>query len=162
MNLRLSTYLLCSALALGSCASIGKPSVTPEAPTVTGVNAKGLKLGMQLKVDNPNPFPLIAESVTGTLLLDGKKLGTATATLDDSIASKGSATVDSKLEIAWTSASALASFIGKSSVPFIFDGKLKVGGGPISMTVNFKLKGSLKREQLAAVGAASLTGLFGK
>lgn len=154
-----SSFLV--SLALVGCAGMGKPSITASEPSVTGVSAKGLELGMSLKIDNPNPIPMVASEVKGTLLLEGKKVGTASVELDESIASKGSSTVQSKLVIAWSSASALTKFIGKSSVPFRFEGKLAVSGGPLKMSVPFVLKGEMTRAQLAGVGAASLSNLSG-
>lgn len=47
-------------LMLAACSNLGRPALTPEPPAVTGVSASGLELGVELHVNNPNPFPLVA------------------------------------------------------------------------------------------------------
>jgi LEA14-like dessication related protein len=152
----------CLALGLGGCAGLGgRPAVTAQPPSVTGINASGLELGVDLHVENPNPFPLVANTVQGTLFLDDdKKVGTGSAKLDEPIAAKGAGDVQSQLDIAWSSAGALREFVGKSQVPFVFKGELGVSGGPVSMNVPFELRGSLSREQLISVGGSLLAPLF--
>ncbi|HWO14278.1 MAG TPA: LEA type 2 family protein [Polyangiaceae bacterium] len=145
------------ALLLSACSNFGRPAVTPQAPSVKGVSASGLELGVELKVDNPNPFPLVANDIEGTLFLAGdKRVGTASAKLDEPIAAEGSGNVQSQLEIAWSSAGALKEFIGKSKVPYTFKGELGVSGGPVRASVPFELRGELDREQLASIGGSLL------
>jgi LEA14-like dessication related protein len=149
------------ALSLSACSSLGRPSVTPEPPAVTGVNRSGLELGVQLHVDNPNPFPLVANGVKGTLFLDEtKEVGTGRASLDSPIAAKGSGSIQSELDIAWSSVGALREFIGKSQVPYTFKGELDVSGGPLKLSVPFELRGHLSRDQLIAVGGSLLSPLL--
>jgi hypothetical protein len=154
---------LYAATSLGGCASLGRPSVTPQAATVAGIGPSGLTLGVDLLVDNPNPFSITAEKVTGTLSFgagSGKRVGTAEVELEHPIAAKSSEAIPSSLEVAWTSLSALREFIGASQVPYTFDGELKVGGGPLDVSVPFRLQGQLEREQLAKLGAAGLKSLL--
>lgn len=155
--------LIISASSVLGCSGLGRPSVTPQTPKVTGVSSSGLELGVDLKVDNPNPFPLIAHEVKGTLFLAGdKRVGTGSAKLDDSIAAKASGNVASQLDIAWSGAGALRELIGKSSVPYTFKGELEVSGGPVNVSVPFELRGQLSREQLIAVGGSVLAPLLSK
>jgi LEA14-like dessication related protein len=149
------------AFSLSACSSLGRPAITPEPPAVTGVSTSGLELGVGLHVDNPNPFPLVAHGVKGTLFLDEtKKVGTGSASLDAPIAAKGSGIIQSELDIAWSSAGALREFIGKSQVPYTFKGELDVSGGPLKLSVPFELRGYLSREQLIAVGSGLLSPLL--
>ena len=147
-----------------ACAGVGRPSVTPQSPRVSGVNPSGLELDMALQVENPNPFSLVAKGIKGTLALGEKRkpVGTASAAMDKPIEAGSSATVDSKLEVAWSSGSALREFLLKSEVPFTFNGEMTFGGGPLNVSVPFTLEGSLTREQLAKAGAASLSGLLSR
>ena len=148
-------------ILISACSGLGRPSVTPEAPQVTGVSSSGLELGVDLKVDNPNPFPLVANEVRGTLFLAGdKRVGTGSAKLDEPIAAQASGNVASRLDIAWSSAGALREFIGKSTVPYTFKGELGVSGGPMSVSVPFELRGQLDREQLVAIGGSVLAPLL--
>jgi LEA14-like dessication related protein len=150
------------ALLFSACSNLGRPAVTPQPPSVTGISSSGLELGVELKVDNPNPFPLVANDIEGTLFLAGdKRVGTASAKLDEPIAAEGSGNVQSRLDIAWSSAGALREFIGKSKVPYTFKGELGVSGGPVRASVPFELRGELDREQLAAIGGSLLTPILG-
>ena len=149
------------SLVISACAGLGRPSVTPQTPEVTGVSTSGLELGVDLKVDNPNPFPLVANEVKGTLFLAGdKRVGTGSASLDKAIDAKASGNVQSRLDIAWSSASALKEFVGKSTVPYTFKGELGVSGGPVNVSVPFELRGELHRDQIAALGGSLLAPLL--
>jgi LEA14-like dessication related protein len=149
------------ALSFSACSNLGRPAVTPEPPAVTGVSTSGLELGVALHVDNPNPFPLVAHGLKGTLFLDEtKQVGTGSATLDAPIAAKGSGSIQSELDIAWSSVGALREFIGKSQVPYTFKGELGVSGGPLKLSVPFELRGHLSREQLISVGGSLLSPLL--
>jgi LEA14-like dessication related protein len=148
-------------LMLAACSNLGRPAVTPEPPAVTGVSSSGLELGVELRVDNPNPFPLVANGIRGTLFLeDNQKLGAATAHLDQAIAAKGTGTVQSQLDIPWTSIGTLREFVGKAEVPFTFKGELGVSGGPMKLSVPFELRGHLTREQIVAVSGSLLAPLL--
>jgi len=151
------------AVAVAACSNLGRPAVTPEPPAVTGVSTSGLELGVALHVDNPNPFPLVANSLTGTLYLQGdKQVGTGTAALDQPIAAKQSGTVESRLDIPWSSVGALRQFVGQSQVPFTFKGELGVSGGPLKVSVPFELRGHLTREQMVSVGGSLLAPLLNR
>jgi LEA14-like dessication related protein len=161
MSARHRLILVSLVAALAACSNLGRPAVTPEPPAVTGVSSSGLELGVALHVDNPNPFALLANGVTGTLFLDDdKRVGTGTAHLDQPIPAKGSGTVQSQLDIGWSSAGALREFIGKSQVPFTFKGELAVSGGPLKVSVPFELRGQLTRAQLLSIGGSVLAPLL--
>jgi LEA14-like dessication related protein len=120
-----------------------------------------VELGVALHVDNPNPFPLVANGLKGTLFIgDQKELGTASATLDEPIAAKSSGEVQSRLDIAWSSAAALRELVGKSEVPYTFAGELGVSGGPVKVSVPFELRGHFTRAQLIQVGSGLVVPLL--
>lgn len=163
MSRRSSVLAVCVAIALAGCSNLGRPAVSPQPPQVTGVSRSGLELGVALNVDNPNPFPLVANNIQGTLFLaDTKEVGTGKATLDQPIEAQSQGTVDSRLDIAWSSMSALREFIGKSEVPYTFKGELGVKGGPLNLSLPFELRGQLSREQLLAIGGSVLSPLLGQ
>lgn len=157
---------LCMAVlggALSGCSGLGRPSVTPQTPQIGAVSKAGLDLNIELLVKNPNPFALIGQRVSGSLSLGdgkGKRVGDANADINAPIPAHGSGNIDSRLQIAWTSLSALSEFIGKSRVPYTFDGALAIKGGPLDLSVPFQLHGYLEREQLLQLGAAGLRGLL--
>jgi LEA14-like dessication related protein len=148
-------------LLLPACSGVGRPAVTPQPASITGVSASGLELGVELLVENPNPFPLVAQGVEGTLFLGAeKRVGTGSATLDQPVPANGSGSVQSTLDIAWSSAGALREFVGKSEVPYTFKGALGVSGGPLQLSVPFELRGQLSREQVLSIGGSLLTPLL--
>jgi LEA14-like dessication related protein len=157
----LSLALLGGALA--ACGGLGRPSVTPQTPHVGAVSKAGIDLNIELLVKNPNPFALVGQGLSGSLSLGegtGKRVGDAHADINAPIPAKGSGTIDSRLQIAWTSLSALSEFIGRSQVPYTFDGALAIKGGPLDLSVPFQIHGYLEREQLLKLGAAGLRGLL--
>lgn len=161
LHSRLLAASVSLSLVISACAGLGRPSVTPQTPEVKGVSTSGLELGVDLKVDNPNPFPLVANEVKGTLFLAGdKRVGTGSASLDKAIDAKASGNVQSRLDIAWSSASALKEFVGKATVPYTFKGELGVSGGPVNVSVPFELRGELHRDQIAALGGSLLAPLL--
>lgn len=150
-----------ASLVLSACSGLGRPVVTPETPKVTGISPSGVALGVGLQIDNPNPFPLIANGLEGTLFIgNDEKVGTASTTLDAPIAAQSSGEVQSRLDIAWSSASAVRELVSKSEVPFRFQGELGVSGGPMKVSVPFELRGSFTREQLIAVGSGIVAPLL--
>jgi LEA14-like dessication related protein len=152
-----------AGLVLAACSNLGRPAVTPERATVTGVGPSGVELGVALRVDNPNPFALVANGVQGTLFIgdqEGKELGTASTTLDAPIAANSSGEVQSRLDIAWSSAGALRELVGRSEVPYRFEGELGVTGGPMTLSVPFELRGHFTREQLLRLGSGLLSPLL--
>jgi hypothetical protein len=155
------TALLGVALLAGC--GIGKPSVTPESPTIRGVSSRGVDLNVMLAVNNPNPFSIVAKGATGSLFLgsgDGKRVGTASADLGQALAAKSTTNVPSDLQIAWTSVSALSEFIGQARVPYRFDGSLALKGGPLDLSVPFQIGGYLERDQLMHLGVDALRNLI--
>jgi LEA14-like dessication related protein len=135
-----------------------QPVLTPKVARVVAVSAKGLDLVLTLDVMNPNEFPLSARKVSGTLFVgDGQKLGTGQSTPEQSIPARGSATLESQVQVAWTDLSALTQFVGKSEVPYTFTGDVTLGSDDFQLDLPFTLTGTLTRGQLLQAG---LRGIF--
>src|SRR5262247_1572812 len=82
---------LFAGLTQVACAGFGKPAVTPENPSIAGIGTRGLDIAVDLRVENPNPFAIVAGKVSGTLLLGegkGKRVGTADVDLSKPIEAK--------------------------------------------------------------------------
>lgn len=146
------------ACTLVACARPKPPTVTPTVARVVAVSDRGVELLVTLAVHNPNGFDLSARSVEGTLYLDGQtKLGTGRATPGESIPAKGSAEVNSQVQIAWDTLPSLQKFLGREQVPYDFRGSVSLGGDTLEVSLPFELKGTLTRAQLLQAG---LRGLF--
>ncbi|HEY8945739.1 MAG TPA: hypothetical protein VIM73_15825, partial [Polyangiaceae bacterium] len=61
----LSTVL--AAWMFVACAEPQPPTLTPKAVQLVEVGPPGLTLRLELDVNNPNAFPLVVNSVEGTL-----------------------------------------------------------------------------------------------
>src|SRR5262245_59463630 len=117
-------FLIGAGLALGACAKPEPPRVTPRSVRVGAVSPAGLGLLLELDVYNPNPFPILAQRVSGTLELgSGVELGRGAVTARTSIGAKSSSTVNSQIAVSWTNAAALAPFaLSTAPVPYTFRG----------------------------------------
>lgn len=157
--MRRFAWLAC-ALSLSACSKPEPPKITPRSATVTTVDARGLGMKLELDAYNPNGFPLVARSVSGTLTLGegGAELGKATSTPNGSIPAKGSAVVTSELFVSWTNVAALAPFaLSNKPVPYTFKAVATVGGDKLNVEVPFTVKGELTRTQVLSIGLAGLS-----
>lgn len=149
-----AVLLISSSLA---CSRPKPPTLTPEVARVVAVTPRGLDLDVEVRVDNPNPFPLIAERVKGTVYVDGDhKLADGAATPGSSIPSRGSARVPSRVHLAWENLSGLGPLLLRETVPYTFRGEVTLGGEDLNITLPFSLAGQLSRSQLLAAGLRGL------
>ncbi|HMJ13128.1 MAG TPA: LEA type 2 family protein [Polyangiaceae bacterium] len=156
--LRLLLLLLACGL-VAACAKPEAPRVTARAARVTATGPKGIDLTLELDVHNPNAFPLLVQSVEGTLeVAEGAELGRGVAQPKTSIPAKGSSAITSQLSIPWSNLAALAPFaLSPEPVPYTFRGRAAVGGERLNVDVPFSLSGQLSREQLLSIGLGGLS-----
>jgi len=124
LALRRSWWLSLSVAALIACSKPEPPTVTPQSARVTRVDPLGLTLAVTVEVHNPNSFPLVVQSVDGTLALaTGTPLGSGRAALQSSIPANGSSSVAGELGIPWANLAALAPYaLSPADVPYSFRG----------------------------------------
>jgi hypothetical protein len=132
--------------------------LTPKAVQLAEVGPSGLTLRLDLDVNNPNAFPLVVNSVEGTLeLASGLPLATATAAPQTTIPAKGSAPVTSTLAIPWSGLHALLPFASSPEpVPYRVVGSARLGSERLNVSVPFTLSGALTRAQLVEIGLRGL------
>lgn len=141
-----------------SCSRPEPPALTPEVARVTAVTPQGLELDVQVRVDNPNAFPLLAERVAGTLYVGGdQKLGDGVAKPGSSIPARGSALVPSRIQVRWADVSVLGPLLLREAVPYTFRGDVTLGGEDLNVTLPFSLTGQLSRSQLLSAGLRGLS-----
>ena len=110
---------------------------------------------------NPNSFPLLVRSATGTLEVgSGLQIGNGRATLTGSVPAKGSSIVATDLGVNWTNLPALAPLaLTAAAVPYAFRGSANVGGERLNADVPFTLTGELTRAQLVQAGLRGLSAI---
>lgn len=157
MRLALAVLLLV-CLTLGACSKPQPPTVSARSARVTASAPTGVQLAVELDVHNPNAFPLLVESVEGTLAIaGGAEIGRGTARPATDIPAQGSSAVTSQLTIPWSNLAALAPFaLSGAPVPYTFEGRARVGGKRLNVAVPFTLRGELSREQLLQIGLQGL------
>ena len=154
--LSLATLPFLPLLASG-CAKPEPPRLTPKVVRVAGASASGLDLDVELEVHNPNSFPLLANSVSGTLIVGrGQRLGSGSATLKESIRGGATSPVESRVHIAWADIAAIAPLLLRERVPYEFRGDVTLGGGGIDVALPFSLSGELTRAELLQAGLRGL------
>jgi LEA14-like dessication related protein len=149
---------LTAALASAGCSKPAPPKITPKTVQVASVTPTGLVLSLELLVENPNPFPLIARKVTGELKLDsGVLLGKGSAEPNGSVPAKGSLVIPSRLDVDFTNVAALAPLaLSAKPVPYSFQGIATIGGDKLNVDVPFTVRGELSRAQVLQAGLRGL------
>jgi LEA14-like dessication related protein len=150
--------VLASVALLCACSKPAPPTLTPRAARVTSVEPSGLVLTLELDVQNPNSFPLIAQAVDGTLeLANGTELGRAHAEPNGSIPANSASSVSSELRVPWTNLGALAPLLASpADVPYRFRGTATLGGERLNLRLPFELGGVLSRAQVLEIGLRGL------
>ena len=151
-------FVLVVAAALAGCSKPEPPKVTPISARVAAIDAKGIGLSLELDVQNPNSFPLVTQSVQGTLEIgSGVEVGKAVAEPKTSIPAKGSSRVTSRLYVGFENVAAFAPFaLSPKPVPYSFRGVARMGGEKLNVDVPFTVKGELSREQVVQIGLRGL------
>lgn len=144
-------------VALGACSRPRPPTLTPQVTRVVAVSATGIDLEVEVRVDNPNSIPLMAEAVRGTLFVaEGQKLAHGSARPAHSIPARGSSVVQSRLHAAWEDLMSLTPFLAQESLPYVLKGDVTMGGESFNITLPFSISGHLTRTQLLQAGLRGL------
>lgn len=154
----LRALALSLALASFGCSKPEPPRVTAQSAQLASVGPTGFTIAVNLDVYNPNGFPLLVRSVTGTLrLTNGATLAQGRAEPQSSIPSEASTIVPATLTMAWSDVKQLAPFaLTGAPVPYTFEGTATVGGEKLNVDVPFQLKGELTPAQLLEIGLRGL------
>lgn len=149
--------LLAIGIVLGAgelgCAKPQPPTLTPEVARVAAVDMRGLDLDVQVRVHNPNSFPLAAHAVSGTVFVGrDQELGRGSATPNGSIPANGSSVVQTRVRVGWQNLTALAPFMAYESLPYTFRGDVKLGNDTFNVSLPFTLQGTLSRAELLRAG----------
>lgn len=146
------------AVAVAACSKPEPPRVTPRTAAVSAIGPAGFTVQLQLDVFNPNKFPLLARSVTGTLELgSGAVLGQGQAAPNGTIPANSTSIVPATISMPWNNLAVLAPYaLSGAPVPYRFRGTATIGGEKLNVDVPFELQGELTRAQVLEAGTRAL------
>ncbi|MBX3131104.1 MAG: LEA type 2 family protein [Polyangiaceae bacterium] len=145
--------VLAGALLAAGCSKPEMPKITPHSFKLSGGDATGIKLSVELSVENPNSFRISVREVRGKLSVgSGVEVGQAQTASSASVDGKATAIVATDMMVPWSNVSALSSLLASPKVPYTFDGHANLGTDKWNVDVPFKLKGEVDRAELVAAG----------
>jgi hypothetical protein len=157
----LVSFVLLALSGFCACSKPSPPTLTPLRASVTGVDALGVRLDLELSAANPNTVDLSARSVTAHVVVD-RKLDLGTVTLPDAVTLPAgkSTKLSVPVSVAWTDLGALAQLAASSAaVPFTVDGTVEMGGDLLHVAVPFHIDGSVSHDELVHAALGSLPSL---
>lgn len=154
MERRAVLSLAAVLLLTAACSKPQPPQLTPRSAQVSAVLADGVELDLELNAHNPNAFAITASNVAATFeLQDGTPLGSGSSTEAFTIPGRGDAPIRAKLQVRFTSLSALAPYaLQQRPLPYRIRGSARVGGEHLNVELPFSIDGQLTPEQVMAAG----------
>jgi Late embryogenesis abundant protein len=155
--------LLVAAVALcaSGCSKPSPPTFAPVSVTATSLTPLGIDLSVVLNATNPNTIPLMAQSVSGHVVLESSvDLGTVTSTQPISLPSMKTISVTVPLSVKWSSMAALLKVAASpGDVPYAVDGTVTMGDALVNVSLPFHLDGVVTHEQIVSAAAHAVPGL---
>jgi len=153
-----------SGLTTLSCSKPKPPELTPRSAQVSALRADGVELLLVLDARNPNSFPIVCSSVTAAFeLQNGTPLGNGSTAQAFSIPGESTAPISARLDVRWTSISALAPYaLSRQPLPYRLRGTARIGGEHLNLDLPFSIDGQLTEQQVMAAGLHGAAGLLQK
>jgi LEA14-like dessication related protein len=154
-----------AALALGTaCSGLGdnfrEPEVQLDRAVVRGVGFSGGNLDLVVRVQNPNIFPLHADTLQVGLEVEGSHLGDITYDEDFSVTENGETTLILPLRFGWSGVGqAIRAALAYGDLPYKMKGQatLKIPGGART-SVSFTQEGRAPLTRSSGMVASPRTG----
>lgn len=146
---RLSPALL--TVALAACSKPQPPTITAVTPTAVMADQRGITLGLQLGMHNPNRVSIPVKAVNAHVNLDDKvDLGDVQTSEAVTLPAGQDATVPVSIPIAWTDLGQMAALAGPPhDVKYKASGTVTLGGDLLNVTVPFEATGTIKQQDMA-------------
>lgn len=147
-------FVSLSGLTALSCSKPRPPELTPRSAQVSAVRADGVELLLVLDARNPNSFPIVCSGVTAAFeLQNGTPLGNGSTAEAFSIPGESTAPISARLDVRWTSISALAPYaLSRQPLPYRLRGTARIGGDRLNLDLPFSIDGQLTEQQVIAAG----------
>jgi LEA14-like dessication related protein len=145
--------MMALALAAG-CSKPKPPTLTPRSAQVSAIKPESVELALVLAAHNPNSFPIVVNSVSGSFeLQDGTPLGSAQSASSFTIPGQGDQDLAAILDVRFTSLAALTPYaLAARPLPYRLRGSARIGGDNLNVDVPFTIDGQLTPEQVIAAG----------
>ncbi len=155
-----SAFLLLASLAV-ACSRPVPPTIAAERATVTGIDAAGIAIDVELTATNPNSTDLSVRELTAHLVLSGDRdVGTVTVPDAVTLAAGKTTPLSVKVTLKWSDMGALAPLaLAGADVPYSVDGTLSLGGMLQSIGIPFRLSGTIPRDQIIRAALPAIPGL---
>jgi LEA14-like dessication related protein len=127
---------------------------------VVAIGPQGLNLLLKVEATNPNSFTLSAEAVTAKARLDNRfDMGAVSITQAIVLPPNIPTMIDVPMTMPWTDVKGLALLASTPKpVPYVVEGKVKIGGERLNVDVPFSIPGTISRDQIIAAAAKGLPG----
>jgi LEA14-like dessication related protein len=138
----------------GGCSKPRPPTLVPRSARVAALKPDSVQLALVLAAHNPNSFPIIVDTVSGTFeLADGTPLGAGQSAASFTIPAGGDQDLSATLDVRFTSLSALAPYaLAAKPLPYRIRGSARIGSEHLNMDVPYTIDGVLTAEQVIAAG----------
>lgn len=143
------------ALASGACSKPEPPTVRPISGKVSSISPAGITVNAKLEAYNPNDFELDVKSFTATVTLDQKyNVGTVTTPRPIKLPARKKHQFDLDIAMPWSDVGTLSPLaLQNRDIPWLAEGKVKIGGDALDVDLPFKLEGVVTHKQVVdAVG----------
>lgn len=146
---RRAATLLAATLSLAACARPQPPRLTPRAASVTGVDASGIRLRVQLDARNPNEIDVTVQRIDVDVTLGGQALGRSSMSDQVRLVARRDVPLNVDVSAGWRDLPGLlAATILNENVPYRLDGTARVGGARLNVDVPFHLESTIPRRLL--------------
>ncbi len=160
MQRRAFLFALAAVPLVLACEKPKPPTLVVVKAQVTGVDARGMTLSVQVQATNPNDFDLVVSSFAGALTLEGKPAGNLALVRPITLTPGAARPLEVPLSLTWNDAGAIALLaISGKDLTYTFDGLATVGGSKITLPIPIAAKGTIPNKDIAKAAQKSLPAL---
>jgi LEA14-like dessication related protein len=146
-----AAFVATLALALAACSKPQPPTITSVKPTSVMVDARGVTIGLDVGMQNPNRVAIPVQSIDAHVTLDDTiDLGDVKVPEAVLLPAQQEAHVPVSVPLAWTDMTQMASLATSGrDVKYKAVGTVTLGGDLLNVSVPFDTTGTIKQQDLA-------------
>lgn len=143
-------------LLISSCGRPQVPIVAPQSTQISGIQAGGLTVNLDLLIYNPNDYELSVRSLRAEVSAQGNDLGTVERPESFRLPAGQNTPFSTQVTVPWGDLPGLAiTAILSPTIPYHVEGSVRVGSERhrITVSVPFQMDGQLPRTTLLNIPA---------